>query len=93
MATIHISEAEATRDFTGVMARVREGAEIVIDSDSSAVALIRPVPVRGGRSISECISLAEADQDEVEPVMDAQFAADMDEIIRNRKPADRSAWD
>jgi hypothetical protein len=26
-------------------------------------------------------------------VMDAEFAADMEEIIRNRKPRDRSAWD
>jgi hypothetical protein len=28
-----------------------------------------------------------------EPVMDAEFAADMVEIIRNRKPCDTSAWD
>jgi hypothetical protein len=27
------------------------------------------------------------------PVMDADFAVDLEEIIRNRKPADRSAWD
>jgi len=25
--------------------------------------------------------------------MDAEFAADMEEIIRNRKPCDTSAWD
>jgi hypothetical protein len=26
-------------------------------------------------------------------VMDAEFAADMEEIVRNRKPRDTSAWD
>jgi hypothetical protein len=27
------------------------------------------------------------------PVMDVEFAADMQEIIRNRKPRDASEWD
>ena len=36
MATIHISEADAARDFAGLMARVRAGAEIVIESDTHA---------------------------------------------------------
>jgi hypothetical protein len=27
------------------------------------------------------------------PILDAEFAADMEEIIRNRKPRDTSAWD
>ncbi len=47
------------------------------------------------RSISESIALAEARSKELgyEPVMDAEFAADMEEIIRNRKPRDISAWD
>jgi hypothetical protein len=27
------------------------------------------------------------------PVMDPDFAADMEEIVRSRKLADRSAWD
>jgi len=28
-----------------------------------------------------------------EPTMDEDFAADMEQIIRNRKPRDTSAWD
>ncbi len=32
MAVIHISEAEAARDFAGLMARVRAGAEVVIEN-------------------------------------------------------------
>ena len=93
MEVIHISEAEAARDFAGLMARVRAGAEVVIKSDSKPVAVHTPAPPR--RSISESIALADARSKELgyEPVMDADFAADMEEIIRNRKPADRSAWD
>jgi antitoxin (DNA-binding transcriptional repressor) of toxin-antitoxin stability system len=94
MAVIHISEAEAARDFAGLMARVRAGAEIVIESAAQPVAVLRAaMPPR--RSISESIALAEARSKELgyEPVMDEEFAADMEEIIRNRKPRDTSAWD
>ncbi|HEX9198705.1 MAG TPA: type II toxin-antitoxin system prevent-host-death family antitoxin [Acidobacteriaceae bacterium] len=94
MATTHISETEAVRDFPGLLARVRAGEEIVIESGSEPVAVLRPAaPAR--RSISESIALAEAGSRELgyKPVVDADFAADMKEIIRNRKPADRSAWD
>jgi prevent-host-death family protein len=94
MATFHISEAEAGHNFADLMARVRAGSEVVIDDGSAPVAVVRPVdPPR--RSISESIALAEAHAKELgyEPVMDAEFAADMREIIAKRKPRDTSAWD
>ncbi len=94
MATIHISEAEAARDFAGLMARVRAGVEVVIDDASPAVRL-SIVAEQRGRLLSESIALAEAHARELgyEPVMDTEFAADMEEIIRNRRPRDTSAWD
>jgi hypothetical protein len=48
-----------------------------------------------GRLLSESIALAETHAKEMgfEPVMDPEFAADLEEIIRNRKPRDTSAWD
>jgi antitoxin (DNA-binding transcriptional repressor) of toxin-antitoxin stability system len=91
---IHISEEEAARDFAGLMARVRAGAEIVIERDRHPAAVLRAAePPR--RSISESIALAEARTKELgyKAVMDAAFAADLEEIIRNRKPGDRSVWD
>ena len=93
MATIHVSEAEAVRDFAGLLARVRAGAEVVIDSGTQPVAVLKPAGVPR-RSISESIALAEARSERLGyvPVMDADFAADMEEIIRNRKPRDTSAW-
>jgi antitoxin (DNA-binding transcriptional repressor) of toxin-antitoxin stability system len=93
MATIHISEADAASDFAGLMAHVRAGIEVVIESGSQPVAVVRAAaPLR--RSVSESIALAEACSDALgyKPLMDAEFASDMEDIIRNRKPRDTSAW-
>ena len=90
---IHISEEEAARDFASLLARVRAGVEVVIESATHPAAVLRAAePQR--RSISESIALAEARTKELgyKPVMDAGFAADLEEIIRNRKPRDTSAW-
>jgi len=95
MAVIHISEEEAARDFAGLMARVRAGAEVVIENANSPAVVLRAADQPRGRLLSESIALAEAHARELgyEPVMDAEFAADMEEIIRNRKPRNTSAWD
>jgi len=94
MATIHISETDAAGDFAGLMAHVRAGTEVVIESGSEPVAVLRAAaPPR--RSISESLALAEAYSKKLgyKPVMDADFAADMREIVGNRKPREISAWD
>lgn len=94
MATIRISEADAARDFAGLMARVRAGAEIVIESDTYPAAVLRAAePLR--RSISECIALAKKQEEQTgeAPVLDPDFAADVEEIISNRKPWNPPAWD
>lgn len=94
MATVRISEAEASRDFAAVLARVRAGEEVVIEKDARAVAVVKAAdPPR--RSLSESIALAEAHSQELgyKPVMDAEFAADLEEIIRKRKPRHTSTWD
>ena len=95
MAVIHISEADAARDFAGLLAHVRAGAEIVIEKEASPAVVLRVAVEPRGRLLSESIALAEAHAKEMgfEPVMDADFAADLEEIIRNRKPRDTSAWD
>lgn len=94
MEVIHISEAEAARDLSGLLARVRAGAEIVIESESHPPAILRAAGLPR-RSMSESIALAQARTKELgyKPVMDAGFAADLEEIIRNRKPRDLSAWE
>jgi len=95
-SVIHISEEEAVRDFASVLARVRAGAEVVIESEGSkspAAVIHLPVPAR--RSISECIALARRHEEETgeSPVLDPDFAADVEEVIRNREPWNPPAWD
>jgi len=90
---IHISEAEAANDFAGVLARVRAGAEIVIEGREPVV-VVRAEPVRG-RLISECIALAKAHEEESgkAPVLDPDFAADVEGIVKNRKSWNPPAWE
>ena len=87
---IHISEAEAARDFAGLLARVRAGAEVVIESGKLAVAVIHaPVPPR--RSISECIALLPEDST---ATIYADFAKDVETVIEShREPLEPPAWD
>jgi antitoxin (DNA-binding transcriptional repressor) of toxin-antitoxin stability system len=92
IATIHIPEAEALANFPALLERVRAGEEFVVHDGAKSIAVIRQ-PITAGRPISESIAMAEAYSKELgnKPVMDEDFAADMEEIIRNHKPADRSA--
>lgn len=90
---VYISEAELARDIRAVLQRVETGAEVVIERDKQPVAVLRAAaPVH--RTISECIALAKAHEAEHEqiPLLDADFAADVHEIIRNRKPWNPPSW-
>lgn len=91
---IHISEAEAASDFAGVLARVREGVEVVIENDARPVAVVHPAePLR--RTVSECIALAKAREEETgeAPVLDQDFATDVEAVIQERKPWNPRTWD
>jgi antitoxin (DNA-binding transcriptional repressor) of toxin-antitoxin stability system len=91
---IHVSDKEAASDFASLLARVREGAEVVIEDDTRPVAVLHAAePVR--RSISDCIALAKAHEEETgkAPVLDPEFAQDVEEIISHRKPWNPPAWE
>jgi antitoxin (DNA-binding transcriptional repressor) of toxin-antitoxin stability system len=90
MATIRISEAEAARDFAGLLARVRAGNEFVIESDASPIAVLHtPGPPR--RSIEECIALLPADSN---ATIDEDFARDVAAAVEaHREPLNPPAWD
>jgi len=47
------------------------------------------------RSISDCIALAKAHEEETgkAPVLDADFAEHMEEILSHRKPWNPPAWE
>lgn len=87
---IHISEADAARDFAGLLARVRAGAEVVIESGKLPAAVIHP-PVPPRRSISECIALLPEDPT---ATIDADFARDVEAAVEShREPLEPPAWD
>jgi len=92
MATIRISEAEAARDFAGLMARVRAGTEVVID-DASPTVRLSSIPARQpGRLLSEAIALAEARGSAV--TLDQEFARDLEAVIDSHRDAlNPPAWD
>ena len=93
---IHISEEEAASDFAAVLACVRAGAEVVIESEARAVAVMRPAGDEfRPRLLSESIALAKKHAEELgyEPRMDPDFAADLEEIIRSRRPWNPPAWE
>lgn len=92
---IHISGEEAASNFASLLARVSEGAEIVIERDAKPVAVLSPANPRRGRLLSESIALAEAHAKELghEPTLDPEFAADLEEIIKSRRPRNTSTWE
>ena len=94
MEPLHISEADAVRDLAAILKRVQAGAEVVIERNAQPFAIIRAAaPTR--RTVSECIALANSHEQESgqAPVLDADFAADVEEIVRNRKPWNPVNWD
>jgi antitoxin (DNA-binding transcriptional repressor) of toxin-antitoxin stability system len=90
MAVIHISEADAARDFHGLIASVRAGAEVVIENGSQPIAVVHgPVPPR--RSLAECIALLPENS---EATVDEEFARDVKEAVAfHREPLNSAAWD
>ena len=90
MAVIHISETEAVRDFAGLLAQVRAGAEVVIEHGSEPVAVVHmPAPPR--RSFEECLALLPT---ESSATVDEDFARDVeDAVAAHREPLNTPAWD
>jgi hypothetical protein len=91
MAVIHISEAEAARDFAGLLARVRAGAEVVIDDDVSPSVVLRVATERPVRLLSESLRLAKEHGSTT--TLDAGFATDLEAVINSHPEPLKSSWD
>jgi prevent-host-death family protein len=88
---IHISEAEAASDFASLIARVRKGAEVVIEHDARPVAVVRPAEPYV-RLLSESLRLAREHRSTA--TLDADFAKDVEAAVEShREPLDPPAWD
>lgn len=78
---IHITEAEATNNFADLLARVRAGAEVVIERDRHPIAVLRP-PTPTRRTIAECIALLPEDST---AIIDEDFAKDVEAVIASHQ--------
>jgi prevent-host-death family protein len=88
---IHISDAEAASDFASLLARVRAGAEIVIEHDAQPVAVVHPAEPRV-RLLSESLRLAR--EHASTSTLDEDFARDLEEVVNShREPLNPPAWD
>jgi antitoxin (DNA-binding transcriptional repressor) of toxin-antitoxin stability system len=94
MAVLHISEAELARDVHSVLEKVRNGAEVVIEQGDRPIAIIK-APQQPGRLISESIAIAKGHEKErgYAVALEADFAADVEEIVRSRQPWNPPSWD
>jgi len=91
MGPLRITEAELARDLHAVLAKVQEGAEIVVEQDHYPVAVIHS-PLPKGRLLSECIALAEARGSTV--TLDEGFMQDVEEGIASRsQPWNPPSWE
>ena len=91
MATIHISEAEAARDFAALLARVRAGVEVVIEDDTSPAVILRAAPEAPIRKLSESLRLAK--QHGSTTTLDSNFSSDLEAAIDSHTEPLKSSWD
>ena len=94
MAQVHISEAELARDLHAVLEKVRQGAEVIVEHSHQPLVVLRAVEPKR-RTISDCIALAELRDKErgYSVTLDPEFAAEVEQIVHDRKPWNPSSWD
>jgi hypothetical protein len=91
MAVPHITEAELARDVHGVLEKIRQGAEIIVEREAQPLAVIKSPQLRG-RPIDECIALASAHGSHA--TLDDQLGKDLEDIINSRRePLTPPEWD
>jgi antitoxin (DNA-binding transcriptional repressor) of toxin-antitoxin stability system len=88
MRKVHMTEAEVTNNFAGVLERLAQGDEVIVEQDDRPVALITQ-PSSLGRKLSECLAIAEARGSTV--TLDEGFGNDLEEIIQ-RHPEPLDGW-
>ena len=91
MAVIHISEAEAARDFVGLLARVRAGEEIFIEKEASPAVVLRMSTERPLRRLSESLRLAKEHGSTA--TLDGNFSRDLEAAINSHPEPLENLWD
>jgi hypothetical protein len=82
MVVLRVTESELASDIHGVLAKVREGVEVIVDQDHRPVAVIRLLQ-RSGRPISEVVRRARERNSTV--TLDSDFGKDLEAIIASHQ--------
>ena len=91
MAIVRMSESDVVKDIVAVLARVRQGCEIVIQQGNRPVAVIKPSK-SGGRMISEVVAALEANG--ANAILDEDFARDFETGIKaHSEPWNPPFWE
>ena len=91
MAQVHMTEAELARDLHAVLEKVRQGAEVIVERNSTPVALIK-APAVTGRKISEVIAALEVSGANAR--VDEDFTGDVEEAMKlTREPWNPPSWE
>jgi len=86
-----VSEAEAAKNFRSFLARVRAGAEVVIERNAEAVAVLRPA-APNVRLLSQSLRLAEERGSNA--MLDEEFGRDLETVVSSHcEPLKPPAWD
>ena len=91
MSTVRITESELARDVHGVLEKVQQGIEVIVEQNHRPVAVIKSSKP-AGRLISEV--LAELKARGSTAVIDDEFARDIEEGIKaHREPWNPPSWE
>ena len=91
MTTVRITEAELARDIHAVLAKVREGVEVIVEQNDRTVVVIH-TPRRSGRPISEI--LREAKERNSSVTLDPDFGKDLEAVIAtHQQPWNPPSWE
>jgi hypothetical protein len=88
--TIHISEAEAAEDFPGLMAKVRAGAEVIIESGHSPAVVLKSVGEPRVRLLSESLRMARVRNSIV--TLDGDFGSDLEAVVAAHSAPIHDPW-
>jgi antitoxin (DNA-binding transcriptional repressor) of toxin-antitoxin stability system len=91
MAVIHISEADAARDFVSLLARVRAGEEVMIGPEAAPVAVLKPADGPYVRKLSESLRIAKERGSKV--TLDGGFERDLEDVIASHPEPLKNPWD
>jgi hypothetical protein len=90
MATIHIPEAEAFRNFAALMASVRAGDEVFIEGELAPAVVWRVADERPLRRLSESLRLAREHASTA--TLDSGFAPDLEAVIESHSEPLENPW-